>query len=246
MSAPLTCDLVIPALNERANIDTLLDELASLRGGTIRRIVLADNGSTDGTGDAALARDVVVVREPRRGYGGACLKALAWIADNGPPDVVAFLDADLADDPAMLPELLAPIERDEAELVIGSRVQHAEPGSLNFSQRFGNRLACTLMSILAGKRYTDLGPFRAVRWATYERLAMADRTWGWTAEMQMKAALAGIPTAEVDVPYRARRGGRSKVSGTLLGIVAAGTKIIGTIVLLWLRGRGNPNATRRE
>ena len=179
-----------------------------------------------------------MVREPRRGYGFACLKALGWIEQQAePPEVVVFLDADLSDDPAALPALLAPIRHHGADLVIGSRTKEAQPGALNLVQRFGNGLACALMARLAGRRYSDLGPFRAVRWAALERLAMADRTWGWTVEMQMKAALLGLASVEVDVPYRRRSGGRSKISGTFRGVVAAGTKIISTIFVLWWRNR---------
>ena len=185
----------------------------------MRRVIVADNGSSDGTAEAAGARGAVVVSEPRRGYGAACLAALEWIEQAGdPPDVVAFLDADLADDPAALGLVLAPLEAGEADLVIGSRVRRAAPGALNPAQRFGNRLACAMMAVLGGRRFSDLGPFRAVRWAALERLAMADRTWGWTVEMQMKAAILAVPTAEVDVPYRRRRGGRSKIIITILAL----------------------------
>jgi glycosyltransferase involved in cell wall biosynthesis len=229
------CDLVIPALDERPGIDPLFDALEPLRP-RVRRIVLADNGSTDGTGAAAAARGAEVVREPRRGYGAACLAALHRLADD-PPDVVVFLDADLADDPAALGDLLAPIEAGRAELVIGSRVARAAPGALNVVQRVGNGLACTMMAVLGGRRYSDLGPFRAVTWPALQRLGMADRTWGWTVEMQMKAALAGVTSAEVDVPYRPRPHGRSKISGTISGVVRAGSKIIWTILALWWRRR---------
>jgi glycosyltransferase involved in cell wall biosynthesis len=239
----LVCDLVIPAFNERDNIDALFDAIESVRPHltpvVIRHCVIGDNNSTDGTGEAAAARNAVVVRETRRGYGSACLRALAWIKEqDAPPDVVVFLDADLADDPAALPELLQPLRDDGAEIVIGSRVKRAEPGALNVVQRFGNGLACTLMRILGGVRYGDLGPFRAVRWSTLQRLHMSDPTWGWTVEMQMKAALLSMRIVEVDVPYRRRRAGKSKISGTVRGVVMAGTKIISTILgLWWHRGR---------
>ena len=230
-------DLVIPALDEEANIEPLFDALDGQRG-LIRRVILADNGSVDGTPEAAAARGAVVVREPHRGYGTACLAAIDWIRRDGePPDVLVFLDADLADDPTALPRLLAPLEAGDADLVIGSRVRQAEPGALNAPQRFGNRLACAMIAVLGGRRFGDLGPFRAVRWPTLERLAMADRTWGWTVEMQMKAAILGLASVEVDVPYRVRRAGRSKISGTVRGVVTAGTKIITTIVGLWWRRR---------
>jgi glycosyltransferase involved in cell wall biosynthesis len=232
------CDLIIPAFNEVAGIEPLFDALEPLRGSVLRHVVLADNGSTDGTADAAARRGATVVHEPRRGYGAACLKALKWIDDlDEPPEIVAFLDADLSDDPAALPRVLAPIEQGRAELVIGSRVKLADPGALNLVQRFGNGLACLLMWLTTGRRYHDLGPMRAVRYDTLDRLAMADRTWGWTVEMQAKAALAGIPSIEVDVPYRRRAHGRSKISGTLRGVVTAGTKIIVTIFVIRWRHR---------
>jgi glycosyltransferase involved in cell wall biosynthesis len=210
-------------------------------------VVLADNGSSDGTAEAAAARGAVVVHEPQPGYGAACLAALDWIGSREtPPEAVVFLDADLADDPATLPRLLAPLEaggpdREDAAstpaLVLGSRVRLAEPGALNLVQRFGNALACSLMLVLGGRRYSDLGPFRVVTWSALQRMRMADRTWGWTVEMQMKAALLGIPSVEVDVPYRRRPHGRSKISGTVRGVVKAGTKIIYTIFKLRVRAR---------
>lgn len=224
-----------------ANIEPLFDELKPLcDAGTVRRIILADNGSTDGTGEHAARRGAIVIREPKRGYGAACLAALDWLdqqSDPPAPGVIAFLDADLADDPASLPELLAPLEQGRAQVAIGSRIRRAEPGALNLIQRTGNRMACTLMALLGGRRYSDLGPFRAVTREALARLKMRDRTWGWTVELQMKAALLDIPVIEVDVPYRRRRHGRSKISGTVRGIVAAGTKIILTIVILRLRRR---------
>jgi glycosyltransferase involved in cell wall biosynthesis len=241
------CDLIIPARDERANVDPLFDALEPLRGADVRHVVVADNGSTDGTGDLAAARGAVVVHEPQRGYGAACLRAIAWIADQPePPEVIAFLDADLADDPSALPRLLEPVRRGTADIAIGARLRQAEPGALSVVQRFGNGLACTLMTILAGRRYADLGPFRAVRWSTFRRLEMADRTWGWTVELQMKAALAGVPSVDVDVPYRTRRSGRSKISGTVRGVITAGWKIITTIIVLWWRRRRIRDRWRRS
>jgi glycosyltransferase involved in cell wall biosynthesis len=196
------CDVVIPALDERPSIRALLEAIEPHRAAGVRHVVVADNGSTDGTPDEAEDCGAVVVHEPQRGYGAACLAALAWIGETDPPpDAVVFIDADLSDDPAGLPDLLAPLDDGTADLVIGSRVRRAEPGALNFVQRFGNGLACVMMGVLSGRRYSDLGPFRAVRWSTLDRLQMADRTWGWTVEMQMKAALLDT----VDVTAGARR-----------------------------------------
>jgi glycosyltransferase involved in cell wall biosynthesis len=232
------CDLIIPALNEASNIGGLFDALDPLRGEVVRHVVMADNGSTDGTPEAAAARGAVVVHEAQRGYGAACLRAMQWLDDlDEPPEAVAFLDADLSDDPGRLPELLEPIASNRAEIVIGSRVKHAEPGALNLAQRFGNALACLLVRVLTGRAYRDLGPLRAVRWTTLKQLEMADRTWGWTVEMQTKAALREIPTVEIDVPYRRRAGGRSKISGELRVALAAAVRITATIVTLWWKHR---------
>ena len=234
----MRCDLIIPALNEATNIDNLFDAIQSLPQGLVRQVILADNGSTDGTPEAALARGAVVVHEPQRGYGAACLRAIEWIKHQEvEPDVIVFLDADLSDDPAALKSLLEPIEKEQADIVLGSRVRLAQPGALNLAQRRGGGLACLMMRVLTKKRYTDLGPFRAARWTTFQQLQMVDRTWGWTVELQMKAALMEIPTIEIDVPYRCRTGGRSKISGSLRGLFAAGSKIITTIIMIWWKHR---------
>ena len=191
---------------------------------------MADNGSRDHT--AALAREhgAEVVHEPERGYGAACLKALAHLAAD-PPDIVVFLDGDYSDHPEELPELVAPIVCGEADLVIGSRTTgRRERGALSPQQRVGNKIACSALELLYGVRYTDLGPFRAIRWTALQALDMQDRNFGWTVEMQIKAARRGVSYREVPVSYRARIG-VSKVSGTLRGSVSAGVKI------LWLLGR---------
>ncbi|MDX1682587.1 MAG: glycosyltransferase family 2 protein [Phycisphaeraceae bacterium] len=226
----LTTDLIIPARNEAPNIEVLLAQLPHDR---LRHVVVVDNGSTDGTADLARSAGATVVHEPRPGYGGACLAGLAWIADQTPPDAVAFIDADLADDPAQLPRLLTLLTDDDADMVIGCRPQRAEPGALTPVQRFGNQLSCTLIRLATGRRFTDLGPLRAVRYDRLQELNMADRTWGWTVEMQFKAAARGMTVAEIDVPYRCRREGESKISGTISGSVRAGVKILTTIGCLW-------------
>jgi glycosyltransferase involved in cell wall biosynthesis len=226
-------DLVIPARNEAENLPALVAAVDGVRGAArLRRVVLADNGSTDDTAALARAGGFEVVHEAQPGYGAACLAALNHLTDD-PPDAVAFLDADLADDPAQLPALLRPIAEGRADLSLGQRQALAEPGALDPHQRFGNRLAVTLLRVITGHAYRDLGPMRAVRWRSLERMAMADRTWGWTVEMQYKAARYGLRIAERDVPYRKRHAGQSKISGSLVGSFRAGTKIISTLATLW-------------
>lgn len=232
----MTCDLIIPALNEESNIDPLFDAIDAIPSGVVRNVIIADNGSTDNTPSLAKSRGAIVVHEQKRGYGAACLKAIEWIENqNDPPEIIAFLDADLSDDPAALPDLLAPIISGKAQIVLGSRTKLAEPGSLNTVQRFGGGLACLLISLTAGKRYSDLGPFRAASWQSFKQLKMVDQTWGWTVELQMKAALLKMDIVEIDVPYRCRAHGKSKISGTVRGIISAGTKIITTIIGIWLK-----------
>jgi glycosyltransferase involved in cell wall biosynthesis len=191
--------------------------------------VVADNGSRDRTREVATAAGAVVVPAARRGYGSACLAGLDWLRRHGPPEVVAFVDADLADRPEELPRLVAPIEAGVADLVIGSRVLgNRERGALLPQARAGNLLACSLIRLLYGHQFTDLGPFRAARWDALERLAMSDPDFGWTAEMQVKAVRHRLAVAEVPVSYR-KRIGRSKISGTVSGTLRAGHKILWTV-----------------
>jgi glycosyltransferase involved in cell wall biosynthesis len=218
-------DIVIPALNEEDALPSVLAEVNAIRERAgVRHVVVADNGSTDRTAEVARQHGAQVVHEPERGYGAACLKALAWLRRD-PPDVVVFLDGDHADDASELPALLEPLVDGRAEMVLGSRVRGAESGALTPQQRVGNAVACAALGLLYGARYTDLGPFRAIRWATLEGLGMRDRNYGWTVEMQIKAAQQGVRHAEVPVRYRARIG-TSKVSGTLRGTLGASYKIL--------------------
>lgn len=218
----MVVDVVIPALDEAEAIGLVLDEIPRA---LVRRVVVADNGSRDRTADVARNHGAEVVWEPRRGYGAACLAALATLRGD-PPDVVVFLDGDHSDHPAQLPRLLAAVE-DGADLVIGSRVLgRRERGALTPQQRVGNAVACVALRALYGARYTDLGPFRAVRWSALERVGLEDRDYGFTVELQIKAAKLGLRHAEVPVDYR-RRIGHSKVSGTLRGTVGASVKILG-------------------
>jgi glycosyltransferase involved in cell wall biosynthesis len=241
---PLTFDLVIPALDEEGPLARVLADLprpgaevlTGIGVAVLRDIVVADNGSRDRTADVARAAGARVVSEPRRGYGAACLAALADIR-RAPPDVVAFVDADHSDEPRELPRVLGPIVAGDADLVIGSRTLGSrEPGSFTPAQAFGNALAPALLALLWGARVTDLGPFRAIRWDALERLGMRDRDYGWTVEMQARAFAAGLRVTEVPVSYRRRRLGRSKVSGTVRGVWGAGTKILWTIARVRLGG----------
>lgn len=219
--------LIIPALNEEASIGKVLDELPP---GFFAQVLVADNGSTDGTAAVAEARGATVVREPRRGYGSACLAAIEKL--DPAAEVVVFMDADASDVPAEAPLLVEPILAGRADLVIGSRVLgRAERGSLAPHQRFGNRLATGLLHRLYGFRYTDLGPFRAVRASSLRALHMRDRAFGWTVEMQARALRQRLCVMEVPVSYR-RRIGRSKISGNLRASLAAGCTILWTILRL--------------
>lgn len=228
--------LVIPALNEEASIGRVI---AALPGRP--RVVVCDNGSTDRTAGVARAANATVVREERRGYGQACLTALAEVARQGaaPQDLVAFLDADFSDDPAELDLVLAPLREGQADLVIGSRVLgECEPGALLPQARWGNWLATRCIQWVTGVRFTDLGPFRALRHSSLEQLQMADRAYGWTVEMQLKAAAAGLRCVEVPVSYR-RRIGRSKITGTARGTILASVTILSILGRwMWRKARG--------
>lgn len=221
--------VVIPALDEAASLPLVLGDLPP-----VRRVIVVDNGSTDETAAVAFAHGATVVHEPKRGYGTACLRGLAAIAESvdagePPPQVVAFLDADYSDHPELLPQLVRPILSGRAEFVLGSRLQgQREAGAMPPASVFGNRLACFLMRHLFRARYTDLGPFRAIHYKALQGLGMCDRNFGWTIEMQIKAAQARLRIVEVPVPYRCRVG-QSKISGTFWGSIKAGFKILYTI-----------------
>jgi glycosyltransferase involved in cell wall biosynthesis len=221
-------DVIIPAFNEEASIAAVL---ADIPRPLVRRIVVVDNASTDRTAEAAAAAGAVVIHEPARGYGSACLAGLRHIAAD-PPSIVTFLDADYSDRPEELPSVVQPLLDGTADLVVGSRVTgEREPGALLPQARFGNWLATRLIHLLYGERMTDLGPFRAISWPRLVELRMADRDFGWTVEMQVKAARAGLRYREVPVSYR-KRIGTSKITGTVSGSVRAGWKILYTIFRL--------------
>ena len=225
-SSPVV-DVVIPAFDEEDSIGLVLEALADTGA---RRIIVADNNSRDETARIARQSGAEVVSAARRGYGSACLAGLHHLRCTGAPDVVVFVDADYSDFPEELPTLVAPIRDDGMDLVIGSRVLgRRERGALLPQARVGNWIAALLIRWIYGHRYTDLGPFRAVRWQALEQLQMEDLDFGWTAEMQVKAIRAGLRITEVPVSYRARVG-VSKITGTLSGTLRAGYKIIFTIL----------------
>ena len=232
------CDVtvVIPAHNEEASLPLVLDDLPE-----VGQVIVVDNASTDATAKVARQHGALVVEEPQRGYGAACLRGLAAIeelvaAGRKPPQITAFLDADYSDRPELLGKLVAPIRSGDADFVLGSRLLgEREPGAMPPQSVYGNRLACLLMRMLFGVRYTDLGPFRAIDHQALCRLKMTDRNFGWTVEMQIKAARAGLKTVEIPVPYR-RRIGHSKISGTLRGTIGASAKILYTIARYGCQG----------
>jgi glycosyltransferase involved in cell wall biosynthesis len=229
-----TVDIVIPAFNEERSLPLVL---AALPRPPVRRVVVTDNASTDGTSRVAREGGAEVILETRRGYGSACLAGLDHLRRTGPPDVVVFMDADFSDHPEELPSLIAPILAGEADLVIGSRILGSrEPGALLPQARAGNFVACWMIRLLYGHRFTDLGPFRAVTWDALERMKMADTNFGWTAEMQVKAVRLGLRCTEMPVSYR-RRVGVSKITGTVSGTIRAGYKILWTVLRYSFGGR---------
>lgn len=214
---------VIPALDEEQAIGAVVEGI--LRRGSVDLIVVADNGSTDATAAVARAAGALVVSEPRRGYGRACL---AGIRGAEGADIVVLLDGDAADDPDDLPRVLAPVLAGDADLVVGTRAAR-ERGSMTPQQIAGNRIATALMRVVHGAHITDLGPLRAVRRDHLLALEMSEMTYGWSAEMAVKARRAGLRYAEVPVGYR-RRVGVSKVGGTLRGSAGAAVSITGAIL----------------
>lgn len=230
--------VIIPALDEEQAIGRVLDDLPREEQTTV---IVVDNGSRDQTAAVARERGALVVAEPRRGYGAACL---AGIAAAPAADVVVFLDADYSDDPAELPLLLAPLQRGTADLVIGSRMILAESRRALLPQaRFGNWLSGLLLSRLFGARATDLGPFRAIRADALQALDMDDRDFGWTVQMQARAFAMKMAVEEVPVSYRDRIG-VSKISGTVSGSVRAGVTILRTIFAEWRLRRRRPRWVR--
>ena len=217
--------VVIPALNEAESIGSVV---RSMPWHQIAECIVVDNGSTDATAEAARAAGARVVNSPR-GYGAAC--AAGAKAALGASDVLLFLDGDGSDDVSAMHQLIGPIESGDADFVIGSRMRgRSESGSLNGAQVFAAKLIGTLVKMLYGFRYTDMGPFRAIRRECLEAMQMREMTYGWNLEMQVKALKMGLRVVEIPVDYRCRIGGESKVSGNMWASVKAGVRILGVLV----------------
>lgn len=213
---------IIPVLNEAASLALLLPEMPDW----IDEVIVVDNGSTDDSATVATSLGARIIAEPRRGYGSACAAGVAATS----ADILLFLDGDGSDRPSQAARLVDPVAAGTADMVIGSRVLgKREAGSLSVQQRFGNALACWLMRRIWNAHYTDLGPFRAIRRSTLVALDLRNHRFGWTIEMQIRAHRRSCLVAEVPVDYRRRLRGKSKISGTMRGVVLAAWHILGTI-----------------
>ncbi|WP_445381167.1 glycosyltransferase family 2 protein [Robiginitalea sp. IMCC43444] len=218
--------LIIPAHNEAASIGLVLAEVPEI----VSEIIVVDNASTDQTARVAADAGATVLSEPRKGYGYACLKGINYLSEKSKqPDILVFMDGDYSDYPEDLLKVIAPIDKSDLDFVIGARRRELrEPGSMTPQQIFGNWLATFLMRLLFRARFTDLGPFRAIKFDALTSLNMEDKTYGWTVEMQLKALRKKLAYTEVPVRYK-KRIGVSKVSGTVKGSIFAGIKILGWI-----------------
>lgn len=218
--------MIIPAFNEERSIARVIADIPDV----VEEVVVCNNNSTDATKEVALKAGATVVDQPIPGYGNACLKGMEYIKGQvNKPDIIVFLDGDYSDYPEQLHEVIAPILEEKADMVIGSRaLGDRASGSMTFPQIFGNWLATTLMRWFYSAKFTDLGPFRAITWSSLMALQMQDKTYGWTVEMQVKAAKQKLRFTEVPVNYK-KRIGVSKVSGTIKGTIMAGYKILWTI-----------------
>ncbi|WP_089666888.1 glycosyltransferase family 2 protein [Gramella sp. MAR_2010_147] len=223
---PPVIKVIIPAFNEAESISHVISEIPDI----VEEVIVVSNNSTDDTGVNAEKAGATVLSESRKGYGYACLKGMDYISrQNQKTDIIVFLDGDYSDYPNELNKIIQPILEDDKDFVVGARVgKWREKGSMTFPQLFGNKLATTLMKLLFKSRFTDLGPFRAIKYEKLLQLNMEDKTYGWTVEMQLKALRQKLSYAEVPVHYR-NRIGVSKVSGTIKGAIFAGVKILGWI-----------------
>lgn len=219
--------MITPAYNEQDSIGKVIKDIPTI----VEEIIVVNNNSSDATAAVAVNAGATVVDEPRAGYGYACLKGMEYIADkNDKPDIIVFLDGDYSDYPEELVKLITPIIDNDIDFVIGARKKVLrERGSMTVQQVFGNQLATFLMRLIYKSKFTDLGPFRAIKYEKLLQMQMTDKTYGWTVEMQLKALKQKMSYIEVPVRYRIRIG-VSKVSGTVKGTVMAGIKIIGWII----------------
>lgn len=218
--------VIIPAFNEADSIGKVIAEIPEI----VSEVIVVSNNSTDNTRAVALKAGATVLSEERKGYGYACLKGLEYVAKQSkPPDIIVFIDGDYSDYPGELTQLVEPILSEDIDFVVGARaVELREPGAMTPQQVFGNWLATFLMRVLYGARFTDLGPFRAIKYDKLLQLAMEDKTYGWTVEMQLKALKKKLTYTEIPVHYK-KRIGISKVSGTVKGTIFAGVKILAWI-----------------
>ena len=218
---------IVPALNEEQSIAAVVTSALSVG---VDAVIVVDNGSTDMTSARAIEAGAQVVFEPRRGYGAACQAGIDSLRASPAETIILFLDGDGADDPSEISRLTGPLQGGEADMVLGSRtLGDAEPGSLTMAQRCGNWLATRLLSAIYKVECTDLGPMRAIGLGTLRALDMRDRGFGWTMEMQVRAAVCRLRVVEVPVHYRNRRAGTSKISGTIVGSARAGVTILWTL-----------------
>lgn len=226
LSMNKTIKVIIPAFNEEMSIGKVIAEIPDI----VSEIIVVDNNSADSTSEVAENAGATVLFEKRKGYGYACLKGMHYISEaQQKPDIIVFLDGDYSDYPAELTKIVTPIIEEDIDFVLGSRVKELrEDGSMTFPQRFGNGLATSLMKLFFNSTFTDLGPFRAIKYDKLLALEMEDKTYGWTVEMQLKALKKKYTYREIPVPYR-NRIGVSKVSGTVKGATMAGVKILGWI-----------------
>ncbi|MBJ6367993.1 glycosyltransferase family 2 protein [Snuella sedimenti] len=218
--------VIIPAYNEADSIPHVINDIPDIAN----EVIVVNNNSTDNTAINAKKMGATVLTEPQKGYGYACLKGMEYIANQEEkPDIVVFLDGDYSDYPQELNKIVAPIINDNIDFVVGARVKPLrEKGAMTLPQIFGNWLATKLMKLFFGAHFTDLGPFRAIKYEKLLQLNMEDKTYGWTVEMQLKVLRQKLTYTEIPVNYR-NRIGVSKVSGTVKGAVLAGFKILGWI-----------------
>lgn len=225
-------NVVIPAFNEEQSIANVVNAIPK---DWVKNIIVVNNNSTDSTVEVAQTAGATVLTEVRKGYGYACLMGIEEAKKNN-AEIIVFLDGDFSDYPEQIPEVVGPILEQDMDMVIGSRATgRREKGSMTPQQVFGNWLATRLIKFFYGAKFTDLGPFRAIKTSSLEKLGMADKTYGWTIEMQIKAAKHKMKFCEVPVKYR-KRIGVSKVSGTIKGTVLAGIKIIFAVFKYKFRG----------